>query len=65
MGMNFLSVMIGAAFSGVTYTWLYGRFEGAGTPQYVWWVLGAHAVLAIVALRLFTRFAGEFTEREE
>jgi proton-dependent oligopeptide transporter, POT family len=65
MGMNFLSVMIGAALSGVTYTALYGRFEGSGHPEYVWWVLGAHAALAIVALHLFTRFAGELTEREE
>jgi POT family proton-dependent oligopeptide transporter len=65
MGMNFLSVMIGAALSGVTYTALYGRVEGSGNPEYVWWVLGAHAILAIIALHLYTRFAGELTEREE
>jgi POT family proton-dependent oligopeptide transporter len=65
MGMNFLAVMIGAALSGVTYTALYGTFEETGHPQYVWWVLGAHALLAIVALSLFTRFAGELKEREE
>jgi len=65
MGMNFLSVMIGAAFSGVTYTALYGRFESAGHPEYVWYVLGAHTVLGIVALQLFTRVAGGFEEREE
>jgi dipeptide/tripeptide permease len=65
MGMNFLSVMVGAALSGVTYTALYGRVEEMGNPEYVWWVLGAHALLAIVALQLFTRFAGEFKEREE
>jgi dipeptide/tripeptide permease len=65
MGMNFLSVMIGAALSGVTYTSLYGRFEGMGNPENVWWVLGGHAVLAVVALHLFTRLAGEFKEREE
>lgn len=65
MGMNFLAVMIGAALSGVTYTSLYGTFEGMGSPEYVWYVLGAHAVLAIIALNLFTKFAGELTEREE
>jgi len=65
MGMNFLAIMIGAALSGVTYTSLYGRFEGMGNPEYVWFVLGAHSVVAIVALRLFTKLAGELKEREE
>jgi dipeptide/tripeptide permease len=65
MGMNFLSVMIGAAFSGVTYTALYGRFETAGHPEYVWYVLGAHTLLGIVALHLYTRTAGGLQEREE
>jgi dipeptide/tripeptide permease len=65
MGMNFLSVMIGAAFSGVTYTSLYGYFEGLGHPEYVWYVLGIHTVLGILALHLFTKTAGEFQEREE
>jgi dipeptide/tripeptide permease len=64
MGMNFLSVMIGAAFSGVTYTSLYGYFEGMGHPEYVWYVLAVHTVLGIVALQLFTRTAGEFQESE-
>jgi dipeptide/tripeptide permease len=65
MGMNFLSVMIGAAFSGITYTSLYGHFENLGNPEYVWYVLGAHTILGILALQLFTRMAGEFQEREE
>jgi POT family proton-dependent oligopeptide transporter len=65
MGMNFLAIMVGASLSGVTYTSLYGRFEGAGNPEYVWWVLGVHAILAIVALHLFTKLVGEFKEREE
>jgi len=64
MGMNFLSVMIGAAFSGVTYTSLYGYFEGMGKPEYVWYVLGIHTLLGIVALQLFTRTAGEFQEQD-
>jgi proton-dependent oligopeptide transporter, POT family len=65
MGMNFLSVMIGAALSGITYTALYGRFEAGQHPEYVWYVLGAHTVLAIVALQLFMRTAGGFQERDE
>ena len=65
MGMNFLSVMIGAAFSGVTYTSLYGHFETSGHPEYVWYVLAAHTVLGIVALQLFTRVAGTLQERDE
>jgi dipeptide/tripeptide permease len=65
MGMNFLAVMIGAAFSGVTYTALYGRFEAGGNPEYVWFVLGAHTLLGIGVLALFTKMAGELEEREE
>ena len=65
MGMNFLSVMIGAAFSGITYTSLYGYFESLERPEYVWYVLGIHTLLGILALHVFTRAAGEFQEREE
>jgi len=65
MGMNFLSVMIGAAFSGVTYTSLYGYFENMGHPEYVWYVLAAHTALGILALQLFSKTAGEFQERDE
>jgi len=65
MGMNFLAVMVGAAFSGVTYTSLYGHFEAGGHPEYVWFVLGAHTLLGILVLNLFTKFAGELTERDE
>ena len=65
MGMNFLAVMVGAAFSGVTYTSLYGYFEDMGNPEYVWFVLGAHTLLGIGVLALFTKQAGELQEREE
>ncbi len=65
MGMNFLAVMVGAALSGVTYTSLWGTFEAVGRPEYVWYTLGAHALLAIGILVLFTRMAGELEEREE
>ena len=57
--------MIGAALSGVSYTSLYGYFEGMGHPEYVWYTLAAHTVLGIVVLMLFSRTAGEFQEREE
>jgi hypothetical protein len=63
-GMIFLSVMIGAALSGVTYTSLYGYFEAMGNPEYVWYVLGAHTILGILVLLLFTRVAGELQELE-
>jgi predicted MFS family arabinose efflux permease len=65
MGMNFLAIMIGAAFSGITYTSLYGHFEGTGHPEYVWFVLAVHTFLGIGALNLFTKLAGELQEREE
>jgi POT family proton-dependent oligopeptide transporter len=65
MGMNFLAVMVGAAFSGITYTSLYGHFETMGRPEYVWFVLGAHTLLGIGVLSLFTKLAGELEEREE
>jgi len=64
-GMIFLSVMIGAALSGVTYTSLYGVFEEMGHPEYVWYVLGAHTVAGIVVLQLFLKIAGELQERDE
>ena len=64
-GMIFLSVMIGAALSGVTYTSLYGVFEEMSHPEYVWYVLGAHTVLGIVVLQIFSMTAGELKERDE
>ena len=64
MGTNFLAVMVGGLSSGV-YTWLSGKFNDAGHSDYVWYTLAAHLVVAILVLNLFTRLAGEFTEREE
>ncbi len=65
MGMNFLSIMIGAALSGVTYTSLSGHFNNMGKSEYVWYTLAAHTILAIIALTIFTKTAGEFKERDE
>jgi len=63
MGANFLAVGVGA-FSGVIYTPLYGRFADAGHPESVWYVLGGHLALAIVALFLFERLAGGFHQQD-
>jgi POT family proton-dependent oligopeptide transporter len=63
MGSNFLAVCIGS-LSGLTYTPLHGYFEAHGHAQYVWYVLAAHYLLAIVVLNLFVRFFGEFREQE-
>jgi len=64
MGANFLAVGIGGFTSGVTYTTLSGRFNDAGHPGYVWYVLSAHLILAIVVMMIFRRLAGDFTEQE-
>jgi MFS family permease len=63
MGSNFLAVMIGGALSGA-YTWLYGYFRDLGHPEYVWYVLAAHFVAAVLVLSVFVRVAGEFKEQE-
>jgi Na+-driven multidrug efflux pump len=64
MGSNFLAVGIGGATSGVTYTTLYGYVKDLGHPEYVWYALAVHFVLAIVVLNLFVRLFGEFHEQE-
>jgi POT family proton-dependent oligopeptide transporter len=63
-GMHFLSVMLGGALSGVTYTMLYGRFNDMGHPEYVWFALALHAIVGILILMIFTRTAGVFREQE-
>ena len=63
-GMHFLSVMLGGALSGVTYTMLYGRFNDMGHPEYVWFALAFHAIVGILILMIFTRTAGVFREQE-
>jgi MFS family permease len=63
MGTNFLAVGIGAT-SGLIYTPMHGRFSTAGHPEYVWYVLTAHVVVAILVFWAFSKFAGEFQERE-
>jgi hypothetical protein len=64
MGSNFLAVGIGGATSGVTYTTLYGYVKDLGHAEYVWYILAAHFVLAIVVLNVFVKLWGEFREQE-
>lgn len=64
MGSNFLAVGIGGALSGVIYTSLYGYFRDLNHPEYVWFTLAAHFILAVVVLLIFTKVAGEFKEQE-
>lgn len=63
MGSNFLAVMIGGFTSGFLYTTLYGRFNAAGHPEWVWYVLTAHVALAVLVFWGFVRVAGEFHEQ--
>ena len=65
MGSNFLAVGIGGATSGVIYTTLSGYLWDLGHPDYVWYILAAHLVAAIVVLSIFRKVAGEFKEQEE
>jgi dipeptide/tripeptide permease len=64
MGSNFLGTAIGA-FSGLTFTPLYGYFHAHGTPERVWYVMGGHMLLAVAVFWLFGRIAGEFKEQTE
>jgi dipeptide/tripeptide permease len=65
MGSNFLAVGIGGATSGIVYTSLYGYFRGLNHPEYVWYTLAGHLVVAIVILLAFSKVMGDFKEREE
>lgn len=64
MGSNFLAVMIGGFTSGFVYTSLYGWFNRAGNPEWVWYVLSGHVLVAVVVFWIFVRVAGEFREQE-
>lgn len=61
MGANFLATFIGATLSGI-YTGLMGTFEEAGHPQYIMYTLAAHILLGILAIFIFTKFAGAYKE---
>ncbi|HEX5133084.1 MAG TPA: MFS transporter [Candidatus Krumholzibacteria bacterium] len=63
MGTNFLATCIGGLTSGL-YTGLYGRVSDSGHPDYIWYILAAHLMLAIAVLMGFMRVAGEFKEQD-
>lgn len=66
MGSNFLGTAIGAFTSGILYTSLvYGRFEAAGHPERVWYVLAVHMFIAVGVFLAFGKFLGEFKEQKE
>lgn len=62
MGTNFLATFIGAFSSGI-YTWVMGRYEAAGHPEYIMYTLAIHIILGVLAIYLFNRKLGGFEER--
>ena len=64
MGTNFLATFIGGSIAG-NYSKLMGYFEKQGNPEYVMYVLGAHMILGIIAIFIFTKTAGEFKELDK
>jgi len=63
MGSNFLATAIGGTLSGVVYTKIYGAFDASGHPEWVWYVMGLHSVLASLVFWIFVKLAGEFKEQ--
>ncbi len=57
----FIATGVGA-FSGVLYTSLYGWFGDAKHPEYVWYVLAGHILVAVVVFLVFRKVAGDFKE---
>ncbi|MFH1438540.1 MAG: MFS transporter, partial [Pseudomonadota bacterium] len=64
MGLVTASVAIGA-FSGPTYTRLYGYLEKIGHPDYIWYLLAAHLAIGMIVLAVYVSFIGSFKEVEE
>jgi dipeptide/tripeptide permease len=63
MGSNFLATCIGGFLSGYTYTRLSGYLNDTGHAEYVWYIMAAHMILAVIVLMVFMRVAGEFKEQ--
>ncbi len=63
MGSNFLATCIGGFLSGIVYTDLSGRVNDAGHPEYIWYIMAAHMIVAVIVLTVFMRVAGEFKEQ--
>lgn len=64
MGSNFLATMIGGFTSGFLYTSLSGRCDKAGHPEWIWYIMAVHLVLAAVVFWGFVKVAGDFREQE-
>jgi proton-dependent oligopeptide transporter, POT family len=64
MGSNFLATAIGGMLSGIVYTSLYGFYQSINRPELIWFTLAVHMVVGIIAIYLFTKLLGEFTERD-
>jgi len=64
MGANFLATFIGATLSGI-YTGLMGTYEDEGHPEYIMFTLAIHILLGIVAIYIFTKYAGAYKELEQ
>lgn len=64
MGTNFLSIFVGATLSGVTYTALYGYLENIGKLDWVWYILGAHVILGVIAINFYVKKFTSFKEVE-
>ena len=64
MGSNFLATMIGGFTSGFTYTTIYGYFSDAGKPEWTWYIMGIHLLLAVIVFWIFLKLAGDFKEQE-
>ena len=63
MGSNFLATCIGGFLSGIVYTGLSGKVNDAGHPEYIWYIMAAHMVVAVIVLTVFVKVAGEFKEQ--
>jgi POT family proton-dependent oligopeptide transporter len=64
MGTNFLATFIGATLSGL-YTGLMGKFEAAGHPEYIMYMLAAHMFLGVAAIIIFIKTLGSFKEMDK
>ena len=64
MGTNFLAVAIGGLTSGV-YTWAYGAVRDMNHPEYIWYILTGHLILAVFAFWIFIKVGGSFKEQQE
>ncbi|HLO57317.1 MAG TPA: MFS transporter [Bacteroidales bacterium] len=65
MGSNFLATGLGGLLSGWIYTrYIFSHFISTGHPENVWFVMAIHMIAGILALMMFTKFAGLFKEQE-